>query len=114
MYKYYLKEQELLKNSKEKNKLVEQEEQKKQISNKSSFTNSLAQNNLVSNNQNSYDYRKPSILDEKNDELTTPQLNKTSVVKHSHLNGRKKSPDEVFCDNACTGAFFSYHKKKGD
>lgn len=107
-----------MKNSKEKNKFVEQEEQKKQTSNRSSFTNSMAQNNFVSNNNNnnpnSYDYRKPSILDD-NNALSTPQLNKTSVVKHSHLNeNRKKSPDEVFCDNACTGALFSYHKRKND
>lgn len=95
---------------KEKNKLNEMEESKKQKSAKSSFNNSPPLKTP------SYDERKPSILDDKDNNNTgtvcTPQLMKKSVVSSGNTNyDRRSEGDECFCDNSCTGNFFSYHKK---
>lgn len=103
-----MKEQENLKLMKEKSKNLEPEEQKKQFSRKSSFTNShLSPSQPLPTT--SYDNRKPSILEDNT--LSSALLNKKiSVAQATPNENRPKSQDEMFCDNSCTGAFFSYHK----
>ena len=54
-------------------------------------------------------------LDDNSYNIATPQTNKKSVVTHDNLNNNensRKSDDEIFCDNSCTGTLFAYHKQK--
>ena len=105
-----MKEQEIIK-IKEKNKLMnENEESKRQSSAKSSFSKGIP----VAANTPSYDERKPSILDDKDNNTSTvsPEFTKKSVVASKNSNSDKRNEGhDCFCDNSCTGNLFSYQRK---
>ena len=105
-----MKEQEILK-IKEKNKLMNEiEESKRQSSARSSISKGIP----IVVNTPSYDERKPSILDDKDNNTSTvsPEFTKKSVVAYKNSNFDKRTEgEECFCDNSCTGNLFSYQKK---
>ena len=114
MYKLILKEQEILKSYRDKNKNPENEESKKQKSAKSSIINETINNtyNISYNNNSSYDDRKPSILEERDNVSTPALLGKKSVVTQGNNDFLKRNEEEFFCDNSCAGNLFAYHKQK--